>query len=484
MHDNFKDLIEKLLPDVKEREDFFACYNNLLPKSIKIIEHKITADDFLQHVEWLWRTLTSPPFLENNDSWYIERENNELALGKHFLHAAGFFYIQEVAASLAVHAVNVEAGDIILDMCAAPGGKSTQLADKLLTLDPSKPWLVVSNEISSSRIVALQSNLNRTWVYNSAVTRLDGAKFGELLPDFFDKILVDAPCSGEGTWFKSDASTKRRREENVKEIAKLQYSLLVSAIKACKPWGEIVYATCTLNTRENEGVIAQVLKEYAGQIELENIDIANKSTWIQTADSGWELADNELQKLVRFWPHRQHTGGFFIAKLRKNNSQITDHNSPWKDIKSITKNKSSFDISEKLQTKIWALLYDEYGITIDPEKHFFVSTDKQIYLTSPAYKAFHPILYVEKTWIPIFKRHNESELHPLHGLGNCVWTMATKNTISLSDEQCQRYSEGYDIADSNWQSTVGNRYIILQWEWKWFSVGKIVWDTIKNKFAK
>lgn len=155
------------------------------------------------------------------------------------MHQAGFFYMQEVAASLPSQVLNVEAGDLVLDMCAAPGGKSVQLGDRLLTADGRKPsdsiGLIVSNEVSGSRLVSLQHNLNRCGIYPTAVTSMDGIAFGTVLPEFFDKVLVDAPCSGEGTGFKSDAGTKRRREEDIQKIARLQQQLLFSAINACKP---------------------------------------------------------------------------------------------------------------------------------------------------------------------------------------------------------------------------------------------------------
>lgn len=120
MHDNYKQLIEKLLPDATEREAFFACYHDLLPKSIKIIKHKISSEDLISYTKGEGWELTRPPFIDNNDSWYIKRENDSLALGKHWLHTAGFFYIQEVAASLATNSLDIQPGDIVLDMCAAP----------------------------------------------------------------------------------------------------------------------------------------------------------------------------------------------------------------------------------------------------------------------------------------------------------------------------------------------------------------------------
>ena len=121
MHDNYKQLIETLIPDASEREAFFACYHELLPRSIKIIQHKIGIREFMDYARSIGRQLTPPPFIQSNDSWYITRDDDLLALGKHRLHTAGLLYIQEVAASLATNSLTIEKGDIILDMCAAPG---------------------------------------------------------------------------------------------------------------------------------------------------------------------------------------------------------------------------------------------------------------------------------------------------------------------------------------------------------------------------
>lgn len=109
MHDNYKQLIEKLLPEPHEREAFFTCYHEVLPRSIKIIEHRISEPSFTNYANSIGRTLTSPTFTDDNDSRYIERSDDSLALGKHWLHASGFFYIQEVAASLAVHSLDLKA---------------------------------------------------------------------------------------------------------------------------------------------------------------------------------------------------------------------------------------------------------------------------------------------------------------------------------------------------------------------------------------
>ncbi len=138
-----------------------------------------------------------------------------------------------------------------------------------------------------------------------------------------------------------------------------------------------------------------MLTEYADIIELENVDIANKSPGSNSALLDYSLSDEQLHKLARFWPHRQHTGGFFITKLIKNKS--TDHKSQVTMKKSKTQNRSQYDISNKLQIEIAKQLANDYGIVVDPAKHFFIGTNKQVYLTTPAYKKLHDLLYVEKT---------------------------------------------------------------------------------------
>lgn len=119
------------------------------------------------------------------------------------------------------------------------------------------------------------------------------------------------------------------------------------------------------------------------------------------------------------------------------------------------------------------MLADDFGITVDPDKHFFASTNKQVYLLTPLYKELEEILYVEKSGVPIFKRHNPTNLHPVHGLGVTLGHLATKNTIQLTPEECQKYSEGFDLTTSAEVSTK-HKYAILKREHYGFSVGKVV----------
>ncbi len=468
----FESMISELLKNNKDDINlYFSCYQNSLEKSIKIIKSKIDIDLFLFMGKQYWRTFQKQIFTENKDVYYITRDDTSSWLGKHWLHNAWFFYIQEVAASLPAQFLPIKKWDIVLDMCSAPGWKAVQISDM--------GWYVVSNEVNSSRIIPLQYNLNRIWVYNSTVTSIQWGTWWNILPNFFDHILVDAPCSWEWTGFKSDDGFKRWREENIHKIAHLQKELLSSAIKACKVWGTIVYSTCTINPWENEWVISYALDIFWESIELEHIEINNKSIWITNWEGKQLLSDENAKKVCRFWPHIQETGWFFIAKFRKNlELKIKDSQLP----NTLT---SQLDISSKLQEKISKVLLNDYGIDIDPTKYFFISSQKQIYLTSPLYLQLHGKIRTEKTWVPIFK-WNKDELIPLHWLGNCLGHLATKNRLSLPEDVLQKYSEWGDILVNSewWIVNNDNKYVVLTYKDYWISVWKVVDGYIKNKFIK
>lgn len=470
----FESMISELLhKDQKAIDAYFSCYQNAVGRSIKIIQKKIKVEEFLTLGSQYWRDLQRQTFTADKDVYYITRDDHTSWLGKHRLHNSGFFYIQEVAASLPVQFLPVLPWDIVLDMCSAPWGKAVQISDKW--------WYVVSNEVNWSRIVPLQYNLNRIWVYNSTVTSIQWGLWWNAMPNFFDHILVDAPCSGEGTWFKSDDWIKWWREENVHKIAHLQKDLLSSAIKACKPWWTIIYSTCTINPRENEAVVSYALNTFQNMITLEEVSMKDKSPGVTHWEDKELLSDDDAKKVARFWPHIQQTWWFFIAKFTKNIVDTDEEQKVQKDHST----PSQLDISNALQEKVSELLLHDYWIKIDPKKYLFISSQKQIYLTTPQYLKIHWKIFTEKTWVPVFKR-NKEELIPLHGLWNCLWHIATKNVLTLPPDILQKYSEHHDVQVENdwWSVTNENKFVILRYKEYWFSVGKIVDGYIKNKFIK
>lgn len=186
------------------------------------------------------------------DSFYIPEEFEKP--GNHPLHHAGAYYIQEPSASSVVEAIGISVGETVLDLCASPGGKSTQIASKL-----GGKGLLVSNEYVGSRVGALASNIERMGIPNAIVTNMHPDELCPLFVSFFDKVVVDAPCSGEGMFRKDLGAVEDWSVANVKTCAERQYKILESAKVCVKNGGKMVYSTCTYSPEENEMTVARFL---------------------------------------------------------------------------------------------------------------------------------------------------------------------------------------------------------------------------------
>lgn len=229
--------------------------------------------------------------------------------GKHPLHAAGAYYIQEPSAMSVVTLLSPSPGEIICDLCAAPGGKSTQIAGRM-----QGKGLLVSNEIISSRSKILSENMERLGVTNAVITNENPDRMAVHFPYFFDKILVDAPCSGEGMFRKEETSITEWSEAQVTECAKRQKMILSCAEKMLKPGGILVYSTCTFSEEENEQVITWFLDAYP-DFELEDWqNFFPKNTGI--------ISGKNLKKTMRLFPHKLKGEGHFAARLRKKTTEV------------------------------------------------------------------------------------------------------------------------------------------------------------------
>jgi NOL1/NOP2/sun family putative RNA methylase len=223
------------------------------------------------------------------------------AAGSHPLHEAGAYYLQEPSAMIPARVLAPKPGERVLDLCAAPGGKSTQLADML-----AGSGLLICNEPVPSRAQILSRNLERMGVGNALAVSADPAKLAEKWPRAFDAILVDAPCSGEGMFRRHPETRGEWAESAPPGCAARQQRILESALPMLKPGGRLVYSTCTLNREENEGVIAALL---AAHREMSPVDFAVKI--------GPERALPSQGGMLRVYPHQLRGEGHFIALLRK-----------------------------------------------------------------------------------------------------------------------------------------------------------------------
>lgn len=486
INQNYLEEIERILWSKDEVNQFVEHCLMPLKKSIKINLHKIKVKEFVDLTEKWWWKITNPDFVEDenifNDSYYIDRENIEFALWRSFLHMSWFFYIQEIAASMPSRFLDIKAWDIVLDISAAPWWKSAQIWDYLLQYN-EKPWFVVSNDINPKRIQSLAHNLNRMWIYNSWITKLNWFMFWKNLWEIFDHVLVDAPCSWEWTWFKSDFALKNWKLQEINKICWTQFQLLVSAIKATKKWWTIIYSTCTLNPYENEENVAKVLEFFKWAIELEDVEILGKSSWVNENYDWEKIWDEEKEKVARFWPHKQKTWWFFIAKFRKTQSL------EWKFTKNENKlaprNPYKIDISKWMQKQVANYLLENFWINVDKSKFMFFATVNQVYITSPQFMELKDIIQFEKVWIPILKFWWDKKYLPLHWLWNVLWSQATKNFIILEEEDMQKYSQLQDISTEwlNWKFK-DREFVIIKYNNWWMWVGKIIDWKIKNKYIK
>jgi len=223
--------------------------------------------------------------------------------GLHPYHECGVYYLQEASAMSAVALLDPQPGERICDLCAAPGGKSTQIAGRM----KGKGFLLC-NEWSPKRAKILSQNIERLGVANALVTNENTENLGRRLPGFFDRVLVDAPCSGEGMFRKEEAAVTDWSEETVRMCADRQRVILRDAAKLLRPGGRLVYSTCTFAPEENEETVAAFLAEHP-EFTAEDVDVP----WFSKVGTG----------MFRLWPHKLLGEGHFVAVLRKNGEEQT-----------------------------------------------------------------------------------------------------------------------------------------------------------------
>ena len=224
--------------------------------------------------------------------------------GLHPYHEAGVYYLQEASAMSAVALLDPQPGERVADLCAAPGGKSTQIAGRL----EGKGFLLC-NEFNSKRAKILSQNIERMGVANALVTNEDTAVLADRFPGFFDRVLVDAPCSGEGMFRKEEAAITDWSQETVEMCAQRQQTIIHNAARLLKPGGRLVYSTCTFAPEENELLVEDFLQKHP---DFEAVAV--EAPWFAPGPNG----------SFRLWPHKLLGEGHFVAVLQKTEGREED----------------------------------------------------------------------------------------------------------------------------------------------------------------
>lgn len=283
--------MKELLKD--ELDDYLNCFDNNRVYSLKVNTSKISVEDFLkispfklEPVEW------------TNDGFYFD-ENDKVS--KHPYYLQGLYYIQEASAMLPAEVLDIEENDLVLDACAAPGGKSLKLANKL-----NNTGVLISNDISVSRAQILLKTLENCGIKNAFVMAEDLNNLKNM-NGLFDKILLDAPCSGEGMFRKDAGLIKSWNDESNDYYSSIQKDLIIKALDLLKPGGKLVYSTCTFSKSEDEDVIEYALNNYPG---IKVLPIKNSNLF----ENG--LTEN-TKNCVRLYPHKIKGEGHFVAYIQK-----------------------------------------------------------------------------------------------------------------------------------------------------------------------
>lgn len=384
-----------------EMQDFQTSLSKPLKKTLRINTNKISVEDFKKLVIPQWWTLSETHL--GNNMFYVDRENIKFALGHSLEHICGYFYVQELAASSSPF---YGSGDVIdtweytiLDMSASPGWKTTQLAEYY----PNST--IIANEIDKSRMRQLHENLDRLGAANTYITNYDGRFFGNF-PETFDKILLDAPCSGEWTAYKSGDALKYWNLKNIKRIAKLQYQLLENALIALKVWGELVYSTCTLNRLENEEILNKLTDHYGDHFSIALLDKENN------------------HPLIRAWPHKNNTGWFFVAKIVKTSS------APEKRQKDLKHNPQGFEkLSNTAEKTVTEFLENNFKLSL-PGK--FYTYRNEIYYGNKNIDEFWDLFFFFKTGIKIWKLES-GVFEPNFFLWTNFWIFS-ENTLKVNEK--------------------------------------------------
>jgi 16S rRNA (cytosine1407-C5)-methyltransferase len=418
-----------------------------LRKSVRIHTPKITVEDAKRRMEAKQWQLTPVPWCK--EAFFIDRENREKAIGRDPLHLFGNFYMQEAASMLPPELLQPQPGEAILDMSAAPGSKTTQIAAKMLRGLPAiAGGVIVANDVQENRLWTLKSAIYRLGVTNVIVTKKVGQWFAKHMTERFDRVLCDAPCTAEGTSRKDSDALDYCSPENITKMSRLQFQLLEAAVHACKVGGRIVYSTCTLTPEENEGTILSILSRFPDQLRVvnpEDLGIAPKGFWDRAIEDSQRVQESlnqqpttNYQPLLRLWPQTYDTEGFFCAVLEKT--------APTRDVVPMTFERfQEEELPKARQRDIAAWLENEYGPgLLEEHERLFLRSD-EVMLATEDVAGFRLPMQNYSLGMPLGKRLSDNRMLLHNEFLTLRGMRATKKSIDVTEDELVRLLQGQDL---------------------------------------
>lgn len=413
---------------------------------LRVNTNKISVEEFLRISPF---SLEPVPWCPNG--FYYDED---VQPAKHPYYFAGLYYIQEPSAMTPASVLPIEPGDRVLDICAAPGGKSTELAARL-----QGTGLLVSNDISHSRAKALLKNLELFGIPNMLVLSEPSNIIAERFEGFFDKILIDAPCSGEGMFRKSNSMIKAWEKNGVELFVNLQQSILREMVTCLRPGGSLVYSTCTFSPEENEQAMDYLL-ELAPELELQELPMYEG---FDTGHPEWSrTGKEEVKHCRRLWPHRVKGEGHFVALLKKQESGEI-HGVNWYRPAKVKLPEEVWDFLNRIQ---WD--WDESRMELQKDRLYYLPEEM------PDGKGLRML----RNGL-LLGELKKNRFEPSQSLAMALRMEEFENAISLpaSDERVIRYLKGETI-----ELEGGNGLILFCVDGYPLGWGKLSNGSLKNKY--
>jgi len=433
-----------------ESEAFFASYEDDRMQALRINTCKVPVSDDYKRITPF--DISRPvPWAEA--AFYYSKEERP---GKHPHHEAGLYYIQEPSAMSVAGMLEAKPGETILDLCAAPGGKTTQIAAAM-----KNEGILVANEIHPQRAKILSQNVERLGFRNVIVTNETPEQLAGRFEGYFDKILVDAPCSGEGMFRKDEAAREEWSLENVAKCAERQDMILDHAVRMLKPEGRLVYSTCTFAPEENEGSISRLLER---NDRMEIIKPGNFEYFSEGRQDFWENAPEEIAYTMRLWPHKLDGEGHYIAVLKKKDGF-------YGDVKELMPLKEKFIPKDYLEFA--------KGFFKEVPKGNYYMFGEQIYMIPDGMFDIDKLRTLRIGWHLGEIRKNRFE--PSHALALGADKDNLKNVAVLSSEDKEVYSY---LKGETFNSEGENGWCVVTVDGYPLGLGKRVNGLVKNHYPK
>ncbi len=406
-----------------EWDDFLYSYDNNRFQALRFNTLKVQSPEERMRILKTLKISSDKKVSWANEAYYFD-EN--VRPGKHPYHEMGLYYIQEPSAMSAAALLAPKPGMRVLDLCAAPGGKSTQLATYL-----GDSGLLVSNEINTQRSRILSQNIERMGIKNAIVTNEDSFVLASHFPGFFNAIQVDAPCSGEGMFRKLPEAIEQWSMENVAICAARQKEILDNAAVMLKPGGTIVYSTCTFSKEENEDVIEYFLERHP---------------------------DFTLEEMERFWPHKVDGEGHFVAKLVRRGSVDTDLKADRKTKKNKNSKNRKNETKPVLTKENMKLLSEFLDETISEDMAAWIKNSRLVMFGEQLYGL--PDMEVDIKGLKVQRaglhigEFKKQRFEPSHSLALALKLSEAKNVVKLTwdDPQTTGFFNGQSVMLSDEQT--------------------------------